>query len=349
MKRSLPADFNPVYPYDAKKPNITPPFFDPNGLGENDGNLSINVQEPIEINQNGQISLKIGNNLNIDISGQLEANLNLTSTPPIVYNPNTKTLSLNFGAGLQVISNSLLRVRILSGNPLQFDNAGNIYVRLGAGMAIDNQAKLTLEMGDGMHFVGAKNSITPNLGSSLFFNNHKIESLNGMTLWTGNNPSLNAGITVTDGCTLQLSLTYLNGIVLGNVSIRGYVGDDLTISDTGVAKTLSLIFDDSGRLNKTTSNLKGDFGFKEGNEINPTSTLNPLYLMPSKNIYPPASGPDNLIITDVMYNKTVKGKLEISFNMLSEGFSIIFAWSTDSENDVLFSTSTSTFTYVPHK
>ena len=94
MKRSVPADFDPVYPYDAKIPAITPPFITPGGgLDPDTPGLSINTTPPMRI-ENGAVALDYGDGLFLK-EGKLETS---NADPPL---ENTgQHLILNFGGGL---------------------------------------------------------------------------------------------------------------------------------------------------------------------------------------------------------------------------------------------------------
>nr|USE57159.1 fiber [Canine mastadenovirus A] len=128
MKRTrsaLPANFDPVYPYDAPKPSTQPPFFnDRKGLTESSpGTLAVNISPPLTFSNLGAIKLSTGAGLILK-EGKLEANIGpglttnqegqitvekdsdgLTFTSPLHKIENT--VSLSIGEGLEDESGTL--------------------------------------------------------------------------------------------------------------------------------------------------------------------------------------------------------------------------------------------------
>ena len=81
MKRSVPADFDPVYPYDEKKPHLMPPFFSGDGLtNEPMGTLSLNTTNPLKYDKEGQLTVNVGRGLKVNGEGQLQ----ITALPIII-------------------------------------------------------------------------------------------------------------------------------------------------------------------------------------------------------------------------------------------------------------------------
>ncbi|AZZ86054.1 long fiber [simian adenovirus 2] len=124
MKRArIEEDFNPVYPYDPPyapiMPFITPPFTSSDGLQEKPfGILSLNYKDPITT-QNGSLTLKLGNGLNINNQGELTSTAGAVQ-PPLTNADNkltlaysepltvqNKRLTLSHSAPLAVADNSL--------------------------------------------------------------------------------------------------------------------------------------------------------------------------------------------------------------------------------------------------
>lgn len=79
MKRarpSLPADYDPVYPYDQPSPPTQPPYFNSKkGLTQSPpGTLAVNIRAPLSFGTSGAIGINTGTGLNLK-NGALQVNL----------------------------------------------------------------------------------------------------------------------------------------------------------------------------------------------------------------------------------------------------------------------------------
>lgn len=150
MKRAVPPDYDPVYPYGEKRINLMPPFFHDNGFKE----------EP-----DGVLSLKLGAGLNFNADGAL------TSTgaaggqvqPPLeMYRD---TLRLNVGPGLQTQNQALT---IKSDEESVETENNTLQVKVGLGLQKSSQG-LEVKIGDGMMYdvnKGIRPSLQPPLATN---------------------------------------------------------------------------------------------------------------------------------------------------------------------------------------
>ncbi|ADD17120.1 fiber protein [bat adenovirus 3] len=117
--RAVPADYDPVYPYDKPDANTQPPYFNrKQGLTETPpGTLAVNAAPPIAFNTfgalklntgaglalaDGKLQANVGEGLTLNNQGQITLDQNsgaLLFDPPL--QKNDKTVSLNLGDGLQ--------------------------------------------------------------------------------------------------------------------------------------------------------------------------------------------------------------------------------------------------------
>ncbi|AGK27189.1 IV-2 [Simian mastadenovirus C] len=139
MKRArIDDDFNPVYPYDQPNapllPFITPPFTSSDGLQEKPpGVLSLNYKNPITT-QNGALTLKIGEGIDINDKGELTSNA-VSVSPPLSKINNT--LSLVYSDPLTVRENAL---HLKTALPISLNAARELTLVANAPLATTNGA-----------------------------------------------------------------------------------------------------------------------------------------------------------------------------------------------------------------
>nr|WRQ19859.1 MAG: fiber protein [unidentified adenovirus] len=126
MNRAVPADFNPVYPYDRQNRNLNlmPPFY--NGDGFEDGPtsvLTLDCENPIST-ETGKLGLKVGPGLDVNAQGQLQTTGN---SAPLVNPP------INYTDG---------RVGLTYAPPLSANSSNALALNLGQGLAINNVGEL---------------------------------------------------------------------------------------------------------------------------------------------------------------------------------------------------------------
>lgn len=204
MKRALPPDFDPVYPYGRPPFNIMPPFYSSDGFVHQPTTvLALKTLPPFSFDSDGNLIIKVGGGLSVNQDGELQTASATTSVrPPLVSTGGT--ISLNVGDGLEV-SNDNLTLKIQS--PLIYQNG-----------------ILTIPL-SGL-FTSANNTISLNVGNGLTINNDMLQLLTATYFTVLNNTlGLQAGngILLTDAVSLnvqpyfsfsdsKLALTVGNGL-----------------------------------------------------------------------------------------------------------------------------------------
>ena len=163
MKRSLPPDYNPVYPFGTKRLNLMPPFFNSQGFTDEapDATLSLNIERPLSYTPQGALQLAVGRGFVIR-NGILETNdLSSSVIPPLVRdNNNLVTLAV---AGGLIVSQDALAVN--PGMGLEINNHGVLVPKAAAPLQLSAADGLTLSFGDGLQAAGG--ALTPVLGDGL--------------------------------------------------------------------------------------------------------------------------------------------------------------------------------------
>lgn len=177
MKRS--AGINPVYPYEEKKSNLMPPFFDPQGLSAESGGkvLSLKVQDPFTFENQGNLALKLGDGLHVDENGNLVTGEDFTGANVIQpLHREGARLSLSYGAGLQSQEGALtvhhkgplkidgdgaLTVGLLS--PLKVYN-GSVFLAVSTPLELTDVGTLGLNVGPGLDVRGNRLETSPIFG-----------------------------------------------------------------------------------------------------------------------------------------------------------------------------------------
>nr|QKW91149.1 fiber protein [Canine adenovirus 2] len=160
-RRALPANYDPVYPYDAPGSSTQPPFFNnKQGLTESPpGTLAVNVSPPLTFSTLGAIKLSTGPGLTLN-EGKLQASLGpglitntegqitvenvnkvLSFTSPLHKTENTVSLAL--GDGLEDENGTLKVTFPTPPPPLQFsppltETGGTISLPLQDSMQVTN-------------------------------------------------------------------------------------------------------------------------------------------------------------------------------------------------------------------
>ena len=254
-KRSIPTDFDPVYPYGNPPLNIIPPFYSTDGFQEFPvTTLSLKVDDPVTFSNTGGITLKLGGGVSINQNGELES-----SSVPTILNPplenSNGSLSLNIGEGLQESNGALVLYKeppfIFSSNALSID--------LGNGMQLAAD-KLSLKLGNGLSFstdgslqvqtsspLINGSSVGINLSSPFAIDSNQALSLQTESYFSTNNSlSLNVGDglqTTNDQLSLQvspyfgfssgaLSLSIANMMNLTNNTLGVNVGNGLFVNSS---------------------------------------------------------------------------------------------------------------------
>lgn len=188
------------------------------------------------------------------------------------------------------------------------------------------------------------------IGSGLVIKNNLLCSHTD-TLWTTAEPSPNVSISSELSAKLWLTLTRCGDLVQGLVAIQGLKAPDDRIT-TETPKSVKLIFLENGALNVEQSSLKGAWGFKVNNSVDPKAVENALSLMPNQAVYPLTKGVEarSSIMTQTYLGSSSRpATLEVSCNsIVKKGFSLEFKWSVNTNyEDTSFSTLFSSFAYVP--
>lgn len=277
MKRSVPSEFDPVYPYGRKKSSSLPPFYSFNGLEEKPiGVLSVKLSNPIDFNQSGALTLKLGGGVRINDDGELESD----STPstaeyPLEYsNGSFKILT---GAGLQVLNN-LLTLKPQSPLTITADeslginispplslNENSLALNVGSGLGVVNE---TLNIRTSSPIVISNNTLSLKYGRGLYWNSSTatmdVNIRAPFTYNTGENASI--GIAIGNGLALSgnnlgshLYLKVLQPLSFYNGSLVLSIGDGLQVVN-GVLSTTSSAM----TLNETTAVSSDESGIQRG-------------------------------------------------------------------------------------
>lgn len=162
-----PNDYNPVYPFlppptpgtDVIIPTPMPPFFsDIDFYLSNRTVLNIRTSAPIIHTING-LALKLGTGLTLQdgalaVTGGGTGAADYNGSAPIQVDNATRTISLNYGSGLQVLNGQLQTRAYVAAAPLGI--TGNIiYANLGSGFKANNQQGVDVFLGTGLKFSAA--------------------------------------------------------------------------------------------------------------------------------------------------------------------------------------------------
>lgn len=250
MKRSIPSDFDPVYPYGDKRPfNIMPPFYSQDGFQEAPtATLSLKIDNPLTFNSDGDLTVKVGGGVTINQNGQLETtNATTAVNPPLEYA--NGAISLNTGEGLTL--DSTQRLTTLAAAPLISTSAG-IGLNAGDGLEVkDDKLKVKGGQGiavgvDGVEVTAASYFSFPNNTLSLILNPpFTLDSGGQLALTLGNGLQLTNDqlsvktspvFTFSDGA---MSLNAGNGIQIENQAVAVYAASYFQYTDRALALRLA--------------------------------------------------------------------------------------------------------------
>lgn len=277
MKRSVPQDFNFVYPYTAKRPNIMPPFFDRNGFVENqDATLAMNVEKPLTFDKEGALTLGVGRGIRINPAGLLETN-DLASAvfPPLTSDEagnvtlnmsdglHTKEnkLAVNVGPGLSLDPNNALQVHTGDGLRVTDDKvslvtqaplstaAGALSLLLGPSLRLGEEDRLMVNTGAGLQI--SNNALTVKVGPGLHFPPDQDQ----VSIYPGDGVDIRDNrVTVPAGPGLrmlnhQLAVATGEGLEVHSDTLRLKLSQGLTFENGAVRANLGpgLATDESGR------------------------------------------------------------------------------------------------------
>ena len=218
--------------------------------------LTVKTQAPLKLDAQG-VGINAGAGLAVS-NNQLGVQFN--SNYPIYQN--TSGLDIRRGDGITLVNNSLA---VNVDNPLQI-NSSKVSLAMGAGLKLNDQGQLTLNLGPGLNFNG--NQVETNQAKAPDY-----------TLWTGADPSVNLITQGQPNARMFLQLTRVGGMVFGSVRVQG-ITSSIIFPPGGLEVTLG--FDTQGKLN---SGLSGQWGFRTGATVDPNSTLDARALMPDSNYY----------------------------------------------------------------
>ncbi|APC26077.1 protein IV [Bat mastadenovirus G] len=226
--RALPADYDPVYPYEQPAPPTQPPFFNRNkGLTESPpGTLALNVTSPLGFTNTGQLKVNTGNGLKLD-QGNLQVSLGaglttnsqgeitlqqpntaLTFTSPL--HKNNDEVSLTIGDGLRDDNGTLKVTFPPPPPPLSFTNP----------LSLSNNS-VSLQVGAGLQVSGTGLSTVPET-----YNDPLEKTDQGVNLKVG------AGLTVSSGQLQAVpppSVTYSAPLAKNNNTVSLTIGTGLQI------------------------------------------------------------------------------------------------------------------------
>lgn len=224
MKRSLPPDFDPVYPYETPPLNIMPPFYSTDGF----------VEQPTST-----LALKLGAGLNFDSDGALEATSVATNVQtPLEYDG---ALKLKTGDGLEVVNTALVvktispvvltssAVGLSTAAPLALDADNALTVGVSSPITI-NTNKLALET-EGYFNVNAAGKLSLTTGNGLVAQNNALSAVVQQPLQLGTSGiSLNATAPLS-ASGASLSLTTGDGLEVTSDTLKVKIGTGLSFSN----------------------------------------------------------------------------------------------------------------------
>ncbi|AAS10456.1 fiber [Simian adenovirus 24] len=232
-------DFDPVYPYDADNaptvPFINPPFVSSDGFQEKPlGVLSLRLADPVTT-KNGEITLKLGEGVDLDSSGKLISNTATKAAAPLSFSNNTislnmdtplytkdgklslqvspplnilkstilNTLAVAYGSGLGLSGGTALAVQLAS--PLTFDEKGNIKINLASGPLTVDASRLSINCKRGVTVTTSGDAIESNISwpKGIRFEGNGIAANIGRGLEFG---TTSTETDVTDAYPIQVKL-----------------------------------------------------------------------------------------------------------------------------------------------
>lgn len=338
---------------------------------------SLQAQSPLTISNN-TLQLAVGTGLAISSNNTLQTNLRANG--PITISGNTFSLSLAPSSGLRNRSGLQVQtgwgLKIANNNDVTLDfrnplfmttsgeQAGQLGVKIGSGLQLDNSGNIQTQLGNGLSI--NNNAIAINAGGGLTISNNTLQVATGtgltildglltatgvsltQTLWTTPDPSPNCNIEGELDAKFVLALTTTGTQVVGTCSIYGL--KTLTnISSTSIA--VQLDFDSAGVLQNSSTMTTSYWGYRQNQSISPYPITNALSFMPNSTAYPAGQGnqaKSNTYIQTLLRGNTDKPiTLNVTFNNQPSGYSLKFTWTgLGSYQNEPFATPTCTFSYI---
>lgn len=305
MKRA--ASFNPVYPFEEQtQPNTAlPPFFSSDGLEEKPGGtLGLKITNPLGFDLDGNLKLKLGDGMRIDVNGALENAQTLTANNPLEIRNDTLSLKMNSssmfvnGSGeLDIIHQQTLtaeapiaieeeKIKLKTDATLATNSSGQLHLNLHASAPISIQNQNVIQLNSDSNGLKVENNqLKLNIASSsLFFNPLNELTVRYDTLWTGAGVEANASLkSDSNNAHVDLILAKNGPMVHGMIRITP-LGSPVNGNITEQIIDCYLSFNNRGVLQTGNSSLKS-LWYKNGLQ-NTDADQNNVHLMPNTTYYP---------------------------------------------------------------
>ncbi|AMB43135.1 fiber [Bat mastadenovirus WIV11] len=306
MKRA--ASFNPVYPFEEQtQPNTAlPPFFSSDGLEEKPGGtLGLKITNPLGFDLDGNLKLKLGDGMRIDVNGALENTQTLTADNPLEISNhdvislkyNSSSVFVNGSGELDIIHQQTLtaenpiaiedeRIKLKTDATLSTNSSGQLHLNLHASAPIVLQNQNVIQLNTDTNGLKIENNLLKlNIaGSTLFFNQlHELE-VSYDVLWTGAGVEANAAIkSDSPNAHIDLVLAKVGPMVHGKIKVTP-LGGPINANITQANLECYLKFNNNGVLQGGSSSLKSLY-YKNGVH-NAEANVDNVRFMPSVAFYP---------------------------------------------------------------
>lgn len=232
MKRSVPADFDPVYPYGKRPLNIIPPFYSTNGFVEAPtATLSLKLANPVEFTSNGSIGLKLGGGLLINQNGELESQT-ITSTVNPPLSQTNGGLNLSYGNGLALDNNALI---VSTTDPIVSSSNG-LSLNVGDGLEVSSNGSLQAFISSGLQIVNRAIKLKVHEPLNLNETTGELQCAVGGGLTVSNN-AITANVHEPlniDSTTQKIQLRVGDGINVTNGALIARLGPGLTFENGNI-------------------------------------------------------------------------------------------------------------------
>lgn len=369
MKRA--ASFNPVYPFEEQtQPNTAlPPFFSSDGLEEKPGGtLGLKITNPLGFDLDGNLKLKLGEGMRIDVNGALESAQSLTASDPLAITNDTLGLKMNTssffvnGSGeLDIKHQQTLtaeqplviedeKLKLKTNATLITNNSGQLQISLhgSAPINVTNQNVISLDIDTkGLRIQDGKLKLA--VKAPLYLTPDNLLGFEPLTMWTGSDTSNNAILDrgSSKNARLDLILTKQGNMINGMIRVTANLGSIATVD-------CMIYFDRNGVFQAERSNLK-EFGFKINNSISTGYNSN-LAMMPNSTYYPRHTDgyEQNWRVYDRhmvpvqlrQINSNQFYLMQINYNQMSssdQGYTLFFKWKPTTNT---FQTGWTCFSYL---
>lgn len=232
-RRRVGPGFDAVYPYDKPSSEIPPPYVNKQeGLHDHPaGMLAVNIAPPLTFTRRGAVGITVGDGLDTNeglLKASIAKGLEFTDTGLIQVKP---------GSGLAFDESGALTAEaeeITAVTPLKNTN-GQLSLKLGSGITLDQEGNLTLNIGEGLVINAAgtlltiplnftpplniaDSTISLNLGTGLTIQDSQLSAKLGAGLVydTASNISVNVGkgLVLNAQGQIDIDQNYLSGITL---------------------------------------------------------------------------------------------------------------------------------------